>query len=234
VADDLQPRRHNLSHVRRIDVKRIMALALVAGLLTACSSSADPTEKKEGKEGPKAKPVVVIMETSAGTIKLELYPDKAPITVKNFLGYVDDKFYDGTVFHRVIPTFMIQGGGFEKGIEEVKTAKDFQAKEKPTKKPIKNEAKNGLSNERGTIAMARTPEPDSATAQFFINVKDNKGLDPDPDNDPAGYCVFGKVIEGMDVVDKIKKVKTHTVVPRVLENVPNEDVVIKSVRRAGK
>src|SRR4051812_23292303 len=157
------------------------------------------------------------METSAGTIKLELYPDKAPLTVKNFLQYVDDKFYDGTVFHRVIPTFMIQGGGFQKGIEDVKTEQGFKAKEKKTKGPIKNEAKNGLSNTRYTIAMARTSDPDSATAQFFINVKDNKGLDPDPDNDPNGYCVFGKVIEGMDVVDKIKEVKTRTVVRNVFE-----------------
>jgi len=213
-------------------VKRILALALTAGLLSACTSSADPGDKKDE---PKAKPVAVVMETSAGTIKLELYPDKAPRTVKNFLGYVDDKFYDNTVFHRVIPTFMIQGGGFEVGTAKAQTPKEFQDKEKKkTKAPIKNEAKNGLSNLRGTIAMARTPDPDSATAQFYINVADNKGLDPDPGNDPDGYCVFGKVTEGMDVVDKIKKVKTHAIVPRRLENIPDEDVVIKSIRRADK
>src|SRR5690242_19299347 len=119
------------------------------------------------------------METSMGTIKIELFDDKAPITVKNFLSYVDDKFYDGTIFHRVIPKFMIQGGGF--------TAKDH--KEKETKDPIKNES--GLPNDRGTIAMARTPDPNSATAQFFINVENNKGLNKGENpRDPAGYCVF--------------------------------------------
>jgi cyclophilin family peptidyl-prolyl cis-trans isomerase len=161
---------------------------------------------------------VVIMETSMGTIKIELFADKAPITVKNFLRYVDDKFYDGTVFHRVIGDFMIQGGGFEPGM-----------KEKSTKEPIKNEASNGLSNVRGTIAMARTQDPDSATAQFFINVVDNAyRLDPRRGN--AGYCVFGKVIDGMDVVDKIRAVETGSRPPH--ENVPQSDVVIKSARKA--
>jgi len=191
-------------------MKRILALALVAGLFTACSSSADSGDKTKDKEKP-----VVVMETSAGTIKLELYPDKAPITVKNFLQYVDDKFYDGTIFHRVISDFMIQGGGFEPGM-----------KEKKTRDPIKNEAPNGLSNTAGTIAMARTSELDSATAQFFINVEDNSRLDK------PRYCVFGKVIEGMDVVNKIKEVKTGNRGGH--ENVPVEDVVIKSVRRAKK
>jgi cyclophilin family peptidyl-prolyl cis-trans isomerase len=159
---------------------------------------------------------VVVMETSLGTVKIELYQDKAPNTVKNFLGYVDDKFYDGTIFHRVISDFMVQGGGFEPGM-----------KEKKTKDPIKNEAGNGLSNERGTIAMARTNDPDSATAQFYINVKDNsKGLDKKSGS--AGYCVFGRVIDGMDVVDKIKNVETGA------RDVPKEDVVIKSIRRAEK
>jgi peptidyl-prolyl cis-trans isomerase B (cyclophilin B) len=161
------------------------------------------------------------METSQGTIKIELFADKAPVTVKNFLSYADDKFYDGTIFHRVIPNFMIQGGGMEPGL-----------KEKKTKDAIKNESSNGLSNERGTLAMARTSRPDSATAQFFISVQDNKFLDKAKAGDGVGYCVFGKVIEGMDVVDKIKEVKTHTVQPH--ENVPEEDVIIKSVRRAEK
>ncbi|HSQ58013.1 MAG TPA: peptidylprolyl isomerase, partial [Gemmata sp.] len=138
-----------------------------------------------------------------------------PITVKNFLSYVEDKHYDGLIFHRVIETFMIQGGGFQPGM-----------KEKKTKDPIKNEAANGLSNVRGTLAMARTSDPDSATAQFFINVVDNKFLDKSPKSD--GYAVFGKVIEGMDVVDKIKAVKTGT--KAGFKDVPNEDVVIKSVR----
>jgi peptidyl-prolyl cis-trans isomerase B (cyclophilin B) len=152
-----------------------------------------------------------------GNIKVELYPDKAPGTVKNFLEYVDDKFYDGTIYHRVIANFMIQGGGMEPGLRE-----------KKTKAPIKNEAANGLSNTRGTIAMARTSEPDSATSQFYINVKDNTFLDKSNDPNKIGYCVFGKVIDGMDVVDKIKMVKTGA------RDVPEENVVIKSIRKADK
>jgi cyclophilin family peptidyl-prolyl cis-trans isomerase len=160
---------------------------------------------------------VVAINTSVGTIKVELFPDKAPGTVKNFLDYADDKFYDGTIFHRVIKTFMIQGGGMEQGLRE-----------KRTKAPIKNESANGLSNQRGTIAMARTNVPDSATSQFFINVKDNTFLDKAQAQDGVGYCVFGKVIDGMDVVDKIKDVKTRR------GDVPLEDVVIKSIRRVEK
>jgi cyclophilin family peptidyl-prolyl cis-trans isomerase len=171
-----------------------------------------------------ARKPVVVMETSMGTIKIELDPEKAPITVKNFLEYVDARFYDGTVFHRVIPDFMIQGGGFEP-LKDVRTPDEFQAKEKKTREPIKNESLNGLSNVRGTIAMARTNDPNSATAQFFINVADNRRLDR------PRYCVFGKVIAGMDVVDKIKDVKTRAIIPEELENIPVEDVVIKSVRR---
>ena len=178
---------------------------------------------------------VVIMDTSMGPIKIELYEDKAPITVKNFLSYVDEKFYDGLTFHRVMPDFMIQGGGFKPGLTQAKSGKDVQALEKAAHDPIKNEAANGLHNERGTIAMARTSDPDSATAQFFINVVDNtKKLDPNPRRDPAGYCVFGKVIDGMDVVDKIKGVDTKIVIPDQIEDVPVEDVMIKSVRRADK
>lgn len=170
-----------------------------------------------------AKNPVVVMETNMGTIKIELFEDKAPITVKNFLDYVKDKHYDGLTFHRVMSDFMIQGGGFEPGL-----------KVKRTKAPIKNEAKNGLSNERGTIAMARTRIPDSATSQFFINVVNNGyRLDTGRTQDGVGYCVFGKVIEGMDVVDKIKAVDVD--VKRgadgmPYENVPVKDVVIKSVR----
>jgi cyclophilin family peptidyl-prolyl cis-trans isomerase len=130
---------------------------------------------------------------------------------------VDDKFYDGTVFHRVISNFMIQGGGFEPGM-----------KEKKSKDPIKNESFNGLPNKRGTIAMARTGVPDSATAQFFINVKDNDFLDKANARDRVGYAVFGKVIEGMDVVDKIREVETANAGGH--ENVPVQDVIIKSVR----
>ena len=166
----------------------------------------------------------VIMETSLGPITIELADDQAPVTVANFLSYVDDHFYDGTVFHRVIPNFMIQGGGFEPGMKE-------KAK---TNGPIKNESANGLSNTRSTIAMARTREPDSATAQFFINVKDNPYLDRAKAADRVGYCVFGKVIDGMDVVDKIKGVKTHVVIKDAIEDVPDQDVVIKSIRRVEK
>jgi peptidyl-prolyl cis-trans isomerase B (cyclophilin B) len=154
----------------------------------------------------------VVMETSKGTIKLELDGDRAPITVQNFLTYADDHFYDGTLFHRVMPNFMIQGGGFEPGM-----------KQKRTRAAIRNESPNGLSNVRGTIAMARLPDPDSATAQFFINVVDNTNLDA------ARYCVFGRVIEGLDVVDKIKGVKTGR--RGMHENVPADDVAITSVRR---
>jgi cyclophilin family peptidyl-prolyl cis-trans isomerase len=180
-------------------------LLTLAGLLVAalpCSAAEKP---------------VVVVETSLGTIKIELDDEKAPITVKNFLGYVDDKFYDGTTFHRVMKDFMIQGGGFEPGL-----------KEKKTKDAIKNEAANGLSNVRGTIAMARKGDPDSATAQWFINTVDNKRLDRSEDS--AGYCVFGKVIDGMDVVDKIRAVEVKD--RGRFEKVPVQDVVIKSISRA--
>lgn len=160
---------------------------------------------------------IVIIETNMGTIRVELFEDKAPITVKNFLQYVADKHYDGLIFHRVIPNFMIQGGGYEPGL-----------KERKTRAPIKNEAGNGLSNVRGTIAMARTSVPDSATSQFFINVKDNTFLDRAQAADKVGYCVFGRVTEGMDVVDKISLVKTGR--RGLFGDVPVEDVVIKSVR----
>jgi cyclophilin family peptidyl-prolyl cis-trans isomerase len=174
---------------------------------------------------PAPNPVVVI-DTSMGTIKAELYQDRAPGTVKNFLMYVDDKHYDGTIFHRVMSDFMIQGGGFEPGALE-------KNDEKQTRQPIRNESDNGLRNERGTLAMARTNRPDSATCQFFINVKDNPALDRARAGDRVGYCVFGKVIEGMDVVDKIRYVETHTVKAGrgEHENVPKEDVIIKSIRR---
>jgi peptidyl-prolyl cis-trans isomerase B (cyclophilin B) len=156
----------------------------------------------------------VVLETSLGTIKLELDGDKAPLTVANFLRYVDDQFYDGTVFHRVMPTFMVQGGGFEPGMRQ-----------KQTQAPIRNESPNGMSNVRGSVAMARLPDPDSATAQFFINVVDNAAH-----LDAARYCVFGTVVEGLDVVDKIKNVRTGRHGGH--ENVPVDDVVIRSVRRA--
>jgi peptidyl-prolyl cis-trans isomerase B (cyclophilin B) len=159
----------------------------------------------------------VVMQTSHGTIKIELYADEAPITVRNFLDYVADQFFDNTIFHRVIPGFMIQGGGFEPGM-----------KQKKTKAAIKNESSNGLANKRGTLAMARTNDPNSATAQFFINAKDNAFLDKAKAQDGVGYCVFGKVTEGMDVLDKIEKVKTATRGGH--GDVPVTDIVIQSVR----
>ena len=160
----------------------------------------------------------VTLDTSMGKIVLELYPDKAPKTVANFLAYVKAHHYDGTLFHRVIPGFMIQGGGFASDMTE-----------KPTKPPVKNESSNGLSNDRGTIAMARTQAVDSATAQFFINVKDNKMLDY-PAN--GGYTVFGKVIEGMDVADKIVAVPTTTKGPYA--DVPKEPIkIVKATATKG-
>jgi peptidyl-prolyl cis-trans isomerase B (cyclophilin B) len=159
---------------------------------------------------------MVKLHTNFGTITLELDADKAPVTVENFLNYVRSGFYNGTIFHRVISNFMIQGGGMEPGMRE-----------KAANAPIKNEADNGLSNERGTIAMARTMEPHSASAQFFINVKDNTFLDHrSPTPDGWGYAVFGRVVEGMDVVDKIKGVTTGNA--GYHQDVPVEDVIIES------
>ena len=159
----------------------------------------------------------VTMETSVGTITLELNDEKAPETVKNFVQYAKDGHYDGTVFHRVIDGFMIQGGGFTKDMNQ-----------KKTREPIRNEAMNGLKNKRGTIAMARTMVVDSATSQFFINLVDNDFLDfQSPSPQGFGYAVFGKVTDGMDVVDKIAKVKTGSVGP--YQNVPEEAIVIKRV-----
>jgi peptidyl-prolyl cis-trans isomerase B (cyclophilin B) len=164
---------------------------------------------------------VLAMDTSMGNIKIELFAGEAPITAENFLKYANDKFYDATIFHRVIPGFMVQGGGFSPGM-----------KEKKARPPIKNESSNGVPNKRGTLAMARTSAPDSASAQFFINVKDNSFLDKKEARDGVGYCVFGRVLEGMDVVDKIVAVPTRNVGGH--GDVPVEDVTIKSVRRIDK
>ncbi|MBL9018614.1 MAG: peptidyl-prolyl cis-trans isomerase [Myxococcales bacterium] len=163
---------------------------------------------------------VVEVSTNHGTFVIQLDPAKAPKSVANFLAYVDAKHYDGTVFHRVIPTFMIQGGGFDQQLEK-----------KPTQPPIQNEADNGLKNTRGTVAMARTSEPHSATAQFFVNVTDNAFLDHQAKSGPGwGYAVFGKVTEGMDTVDKIKAVKTGSVGP-FAKDAPLTTVVINHIRR---
>jgi cyclophilin family peptidyl-prolyl cis-trans isomerase len=166
---------------------------------------------------------IIEMKTSMGTITIELFQDKAPITVKNFLSYVDDKHYDGTIFHRVIDGFMIQGGGMTEG-----------GSQKKTKSPIKNEAGNGLKNDRGTIAMARTGEVDSATSQFFINHKNNDMLNHKDDTQRGfGYCAFGKVTQGMDVVDKIAKVDKKRNEGGELA-VPLKNIVVESVRRVEK
>lgn len=162
----------------------------------------------------------VLMKTNFGDITIELFDAEAPQTVKNFLQYVDDGFYNGTIFHRVIDGFMIQGGGFDESFSQ-----------KQTRKPVVNEADNRISNQTGTLAMARTNDPHSATAQFFINVKDNNFLDfqaPVPQG--FGYCVFGKVVDGMDVVNKIKGVPTGSRGGH--RDVPTSDVVIKEATRA--
>ena len=163
------------------------------------------------------KPVNIALETSLGTIKLELYPDKAPDTVANFVTYAKGGHYNGLVFHRIIKGFMIQGGGY-----------DEKMNQRETRAPVKNEAKNGLSNARGTIAMARTSAPHSATSQFFINHADNGRLDSAQAPDGWGYCVFGKVTEGMDVVDKIAAAQTGSL-PPFGRDVPLKNIVIKSV-----
>jgi len=205
------------------------ALALAQGN-TAPAKTAPKAPAKATAAKPKANeaPAVevskavdpkVLIKTSLGDITVELYPDKAPKTVENFLAYVNSGFYDGTIFHRVIDNFMIQGGGFTRDLQQ-----------KRTRPAIANEAKNGLSNLRGTLAMARTSDPNSATAQFFINVVDNPRLDFTSEQNGAtwGYCVFGKVISGLDVVDKIKAVPTGAQGP-FRSDVPVTPVVIEKM-----
>jgi len=210
-------------------VQTILLLGTVSILAGGCrsDSSGPPAEAGRGAayssaQAPRgatdAKPHVG-MYTSEGKVVIELWPDKAPQTCANFLRYVDERFYDGTIFHRVIDGFMIQGGGFTVDMEE-----------KPTHPAIPNEASEELKNVRGTIAMARTPAVDSATSQFFINVTDNPSLDHrDESVRGFGYCVFGKVVEGMDVVDRIRKVPTTRTGPYT--DVPTEPVLIEAVRR---
>jgi peptidyl-prolyl cis-trans isomerase A (cyclophilin A) len=185
---------------------RRAVLAVLAGTLAAGAWAAD---------APRVKFV-----TTMGEFVVEVDPEKAPKTVENFLQYVNDKHYDGTVFHRVINNFMIQGGGFTSEMSQ-----------KPTRPPVVLEAKNGLKNQVGTIAMARTADPNSATSQFFINVRDNVSLDaPNPDGN--GYAVFGKVVSGMDVINQIKAVPTTTKAPH--QNVPATPIVITSATVIGK
>ncbi len=189
-------------------MKKFVSVLLTMGAVI--SASAEVVEA----ENPR-----VVLDTSEGKIVLELYMEKAPDTVQNFLGYIDAKFYDGTIFHRVIPNFMIQGGGFTADM-----------KKKSSRAPIKNEADSGLNNDRYTIAMARTGDPHSATAQFFINTAKNDFLNFKNKTEQGwGYAVFGKVVEGMDTVDVISAVKTTTRGP--YGDVPVKPVVIKSTGR---
>lgn len=178
-----------------------------------------PASAGEGDAAATGAAPRVVLETSKGNIVLELYPDKAPKTVENFLSYVESGFYSGTIFHRVIAGFMIQGGGFTEGMEQ-----------KKTDAPIENEAKTGLSNERGTISMARTNDPNSATAQFFINTVNNGALDYQGPGNP-GYAAFGRVVEGMDVVDAIAGVRTTR--KGMFADVPAEAVTIKAAKVVG-
>jgi cyclophilin family peptidyl-prolyl cis-trans isomerase len=206
-------------------LKRLFLLPtlLLAGAAVAqapaTAPAAQPAAAPAATEAAPAPAPRVLMRTSLGDITIELAPDKAPKTVENFLAYVQAKFYDGTVFHRVIDNFMVQGGGFTADL-----------KQKPTRAPVQNEADNGLSNLRGTVAMARTNDPNSATAQFFINVVDNNRLDhvSKENGFTWGYAVFGKVVSGMDVVDQIKATPTGPGGP-FPRDVPVTPVVIQSV-----
>ena len=201
-----------------------LMVALLGGMalfVMGCSAEGDaPGLGNAPSEGDAARgnPVVVI-ETSMGTVEAELFAEAAPRSVENFLQYVDEKFFDYTIFHRVMADFMIQGGGFDPDMNQ-----------KPTHAPVINEAGNGHKNVTGTLAMARTSDVNSATAQFFINVVDNDMLNHrDTSPQGFGYAVFGKVVAGMDVVNAIRGVRTHTV--GHFENVPREPVIIKSIRR---
>lgn len=187
--------------------KLMLAGALMASLMTGVTMAADEV---------KAPPLYVEMDTNLGNVVFELDEAKAPVTVENFKNYVDDGFYDGLIFHRVIDGFMVQGGGF-----------DADMKQKKTAAPIKIESDNGLKNVRGSIAMARTMDPNSATSQFFINTQDNTFLDY-PGQDGYGYTVFGKVVEGMDVIDKMEKVKTTS--KAMHQDVPVKPIVIESMK----
>lgn len=189
-------------------------IILVLLMLAGCSSNIDNTINKGGNEMTNT---IVVMETNMGNIEIELNTEKAPISSKNFIDYVNEGFYDGLIFHRVINNFMIQGGGFDKDMNE-----------KETKAPIKNEAGNGLKNTLGTIAMARTQVIDSSSSQFFINIADNAFLDHTDDSMSGyGYAVFGKVISGMDTVDKIKSTQTGR--EKGFDDVPTEPIIIKKV-----
>ena len=196
----------------------VMALCMfVASIALAGPASAQEKSANPMVTAKTANPVVLV-KTNMGSFKVELFPKEAPITVANFLNYVDKKFYEGTTFHRVIPGFVIQGGGSDKNMMQ-----------KTTLAPIKNEATNGLKNLKGTLSMARTSEINSATSQFFVNLKDNAELDHVSDA-KYGYAVFAKVVEGYDVVEKIAAVKTTSKGP--YQDVPETPVIIESITRA--
>lgn len=195
-------------------LRSFLLIGLVS--ITACGQATDQAQN-QSQDQVSANPVTVLLQTSSGNITLELNQEKAPVTVKNFLEYVDSGFYNGTIFHRVIKDFMVQGGGF---------TKDY--KKKKTNEAILNEASNGLSNKRGTIAMARTNNPDSATAQFFINHRDNTSLDKSSRS--AGYAVFGRVTDGLHIVDQIAMSKTGSDGP-FPSDVPLEHVEIITIKR---
>jgi len=201
----MTPRRYKIN-----TMKRSTFLQTVACFVCAVSFAwAQPVHA--------ADPVVVLI-TTMGEIDIQLDPKDAPVSTANFLAYVDKKFYDGTIFHRIIPGFMVQGGGFTPDM-----------KEKETMPPIKNEATNGLKNLRGTISMARINDPNSATSQFFLNLVDNGMLDPNPGMGNAGYAVFGKILKGLDVIDRMAQVPTTT--KGSFENVPVTDVLLVTARR---
>ena len=204
----------------------------LCGMLAGCATGKPPAPSGQPEGGPEKpasaaqtptpeqeKNPVVIIQTTMGDIKIALESEKAPVTVKNFLQYVDDGYYKDTIFHRVISNFMIQGGGFTRDME----------RQPGGRAPIALESKNGLKNTRGSVAMARTSAPESATSQFFINVVDNPSLDY-PSFDGHGYAVFGRVVEGLDVVDRIKSTPTGSAGPH--QNVPNEPIAITGVVRA--
>jgi cyclophilin family peptidyl-prolyl cis-trans isomerase len=200
---DLSPGRAEADAVKRSTFLHVAFLSVLGFLFTGAAQAADPE---------------VVIKTSLGSITVQLDPEHAPKTVANFLHYVDKKAYDGTIFHRVIPGFMVQGGGFKPDMTEI----SYDA-------PVVNEAAtSGLKNLRGTISMARTNDPDSATAQFFLNLVDNSMLDPN-DQNPAGYAVFGKIVDGLGVIDKIAQIPTTTV--NGMGDVPTTTVMIESIRR---
>ncbi len=196
-------------------IQLVLVFAICLGLVGLGAGAASAQEEGASNQTGGGK-TVVILETTKGEIEIELDTDKAPITVENFLEYVDAGFFDDTIFHRVIPDFMIQGGGFTADMSQ-----------KKTRAPIKNEADNGLKNDRGTLAMARTRDVNSATAQFFINLKDNDFLNHGGRD--FGYAVFGRVASGMEVVDAIAAVDTGR--KGIHQNVPTEPVVIKKAKR---